>query len=371
MRWGSDAPGGVNRLLERACAAGLVPGAVAAWSRAGESSEAAVGRASLRPQPRPATPESVYDLASLTKPIATTTLLLLARREGRIDLDWPVVRLLPEARGQRTAELPVGALATHTAGLPAWKPVYAMATEQGTDAVRTLVGIAPEQAPGEDVVYSCLGFLLLGMMLERAFDEPFDVLFRERVAQPCGCAAEIGYRRTPFGGPTAGGAAEPTVERDLVAAAGGEPRLVPPLAAGYPDDGNARWLDGVAGNAGLFGTARGVLAVARQYLQAGGTDELLTPAEVALAVRNHTPGRSQARGLGWQLAATPGCSAGPDLNPTAFGHTGFTGTSLWIDPARAAILVLLSNRNHPAHRGVDLRPLRRRFHSIAVAASIT
>ena len=127
-----------------------------------------------------------------------------------------------------------------------------------------------------------------------------------------------------------------------------------------------RFLGGVAGNAGLFGTIRGVLGLARALQTPG---DLLTGDEIGLATRNHTPGLGQARGLGWQLASSPGCSAGPALSTGAFGHTGFTGTSLWIDPERRLAIALLANRVHPGHRPTDLHPLRRRFHQLVVQAS--
>jgi CubicO group peptidase (beta-lactamase class C family) len=146
--------------------------------------------------------------------------------------------------------------------------------------------------------------------------------------------------------------------------AGFDPDFVPAYEAGFPDDGNSRFLGGVAGNAGLFGTAAGVLALTAEYLP--GSGRLLTKSEVAEATSNHTEGKEQARGLGWQLAASPGCSAGPGLPPKAFGHTGFTGVSTWFDPLRREGWVLLTNRLHPGGRASDLHPLRRRFHSLAV-----
>ncbi len=136
-----------------------------------------------------------------------------------------------------------------------------------------------------------------------------------------------------------------------------------PRSQGEPDDGNSRFFGGVAGNAGLFGTARGVLALAWTYLGAG---EFLDRGGDRTATADHTPGLEAARGLAWQLATSPGCSAGSALDPTAFGHTGFTGTSLWVDPTRGMAMTLLANRVHPGHRPTDLHPLRRRFHQLVV-----
>ena len=131
------------------------------------------------------------------------------------------------------------------------------------------------------------------------------------------------------------------------------------------DDGHARGLGGVAGNAGLFGTAAAVARLAAEYLPGGG--EVLGADDAELATRLRTPGSGQARGLGWQLAATPGCSAGPALPPNAFGHSGFTGSSVWADPETSAVLVLLGNRLHRGALTPDLHPLRRRFNTLAAA----
>jgi len=135
------------------------------------------------------------------------------------------------------------------------------------------------------------------------------------------------------------------------------------MADAQPDDGNARFLGGVAGNAGLFGSARGVSLLAAEYLPGGG--RLLTSEEAELATTSATGGLEQERGFGWQLASTSGCSAGAGLSPRSFGHTGFTGVSVWADPSTRGVFVLLTNRNHPEQREIDLHPLRRRFHVLA------
>ena len=144
---------------------------------------------------------------------------------------------------------------------------------------------------------------------------------------------------------------------------GYDPRWIPPLAPGNPDDGNARFLGGVAGNAGLFGTARGVAILASEFLPGGGA--LLSADEAAAATSLRTTGLEEARSWGWQLASTSGCSAGEALSEGSFGHTGFTGVSVWCDPVTRGVFVLLTNRNHPSQRGNDLHPLRRRFHALA------
>jgi serine-type D-Ala-D-Ala carboxypeptidase len=351
----------VAQLLGAAVRAGLAPGAVAAWVRVGESapSAAATGTADLGPPPAPATADTVFDLASLTKPLATATLVLLARRGGRLDLDTRVGRLLPELAARPLGERSVLDLLTHGSGLPAWAPLYALCRGR-RERLAAVLGELPLAPAGRQVVYSCPGFITLGLALETLHGRPLDRLFAEAVAAPLGLGLGFGPRP---GDRIAAGATAPGAERRLVAERGLDETWIPATGPGLPDDGNARFLGGAAGNAGLFGRVLEVLALASVYLPGGG---LLTDEERALATGNHTSGLGQARGLGWQLASSPGCSAGASLAPEAFGHTGFTGTSLWVDPTRRLIAVLLTNRTHPGHREVDLHPLRRRFHDLLV-----
>jgi len=392
----------VRVLLERAVRAGQLPCASAAWQLGvGQLGvgQLGVGQLGGGPEPeqvhlgpvsvrtgRPARgagapiaavgPSTWFDLASLTKPLVTTTLMLQAAREGRVCLDGRLEDHLPEARNTAIGRASLLQLLSHTAGLPAWLPLYALA--RPSTALSCLCAIEPASPPGERVEYSCLGFILLGILLERALDTPLEEAFVARALRPLGLEAELGFRPGRLAcTDLAEGAIEPDAERLMVREKGLDPDLVPRMELGMPDDGNARFLGGVAGNAGLFGTARGTLALARHLLgwlladysgeeQAG----ILTVAEMKLATLPHSPqGDPAHRGLGWQLAPSVGCSAGPGLSAASFGHTGFTGASLWIDPFRGLVAVLLANRNHPTHRGVNLHPLRRRFHSILTQTS--
>ncbi len=362
----------VSGLLRRAVAAGMVPGAVAAWGSPDRLRVVAVGRGRIVGGVEDAAPETRYDLASLTKPLATVTLLLLARRELGLDLDAPLAEILPETRGRWLGEVPLWRLATHTAGLPAWAPLYALASGRRDRVLEALLALEPVAPPGAAVVYSCPGFVLLGLALERIWGgRDLARLFADLVAAPLGVARTVGFAAAlPPGAPVAGGARSPAAELGQLEALrrqGWRLSPVPPPPGVLPDDGNARFLGGAAGNSGLVGTAAAVARIAAEYLPGGGS--LLRSGDAALATRCRTAGLGQARGLGWQLAATPGCSAGPTLPPEAFGHTGFTGTSLWVDPHRRVVAVLLSNRHHPAHRGVDLHPLRRRFNALAVSCA--
>jgi len=353
----------VRLLIERGIRAGSAPGVVAAWQSTIDQtpSTVAIGRASVKPRSTPSAPETWFDLASLTKPLVVGTLTLLFMRDGALAPDTAVGEVLPEASRSPVGDRLVRQLLTHSSGLPAWEPLYTLAGGNAGDALDALIGMTIGE-PDTHVVYSCPGFILLGMMIEKFAGAGLAELFSRRVVEPLGLVGELGYR--PGSNlPLAGGATAPVAERCLHAERGLESDHIPAIFPGKPDDGNSRFLDGVAGNAGLFGTAKGVLALAMVYL---GVGEFLTPEEIELATTDHTPDLEQRRGFGWQLAGSPGCSAGPALDPAAFGHTGFTGTSLWIDPIKGLAMTLLANRVHPGHRPTDLHPLRRRFHHLVV-----
>jgi serine-type D-Ala-D-Ala carboxypeptidase len=350
----------VPELLQRAVQAGLAPsfvGLVVADEGSGLcwcEGVAELGAARV-------SAETLYDLASLTKPLVTTTLALLAMREG-LELDAPLGDLVPELATGPWAGVDVAGVLTHTAGFPAWAPLYLDRCDR-EGYLEALDRVAPGSGPGQSVVYSCLGFIALGIALERAAGADLESLFSELVSEPLGLVGELCFA-PGLDASLARGEREPFVERALLAQmglSGAPPGVLPGVAS--CDDGHARGLGGVAGNAGLFGTAAAVAQLALEYLPGGGA--LLAAEEAALATRCWTPGLEQERGLGWQLAPTPGCSAGPALSARAFGHTGFTGTSLWVDPEDRTVAVLLCNRLHPGGRTPDLGPLRRRFNSLS------
>ncbi|HPC83460.1 MAG TPA: serine hydrolase domain-containing protein [Thermoanaerobaculaceae bacterium] len=358
----TDRDTGVGVLLARATAAGLACGWVAAALSEGEEGPYWVsGRRAIDGDEVRA--DLWYDLASLTKPLVTATLLLLARRDG-LELATPLAELLGELDGSPWGRVTLEQCATHTAGFPAWEPLYTAGTGAAAYLER-LAGIPPAAAPGERCVYSCLGFVALGLALERAAGADIATLAEELLVEPLGLQGECGFA-PGRGVEVAAGEREWWVEQGLLAERG--LAVAPPVGRedAWPcGDGNARGLGGAAGNAGLFGSAAAVARLAAEYLPGGG--EILTAEEADLATRCRTAGLAQARGLGWQLASTPSCSAGPALSPEAFGHTGFSGVSVWVEPARRLVLVLLGNRLHPGGRTPDLHPLRRAFHRLARA----
>ena len=352
----------VHELLQRGVGAGVAPAAVAEWGRVGgEPRNEVVGSARQVPVRQPASDRTWFDLASLTKPLVTTTLAMIAFRKGELALETTVGEMLSECRGASVGDLNVRQLLTHTSGLPAWLPLYCLAEGDPGRLEERLGSVRLVEAPGSRVVYSCVGFVILGMILERTFGSDLSSVFRHEVTGKLGIDDELGFCPDSVTHSLSGGAAFPVAESRLLHQLGFDRRWIPPTAPGLPDDGNARFLGGAAGNAGLFGTAVGVFGLAKEYL--GGT--LFDREEIEIATTLRTEGFEQARGLGWQIASSPGCSAGSSLSPRAFGHTGFTGVSVWIDPEIEGVFVLLTNRNHPGQRENDLHPFRRRFHTIA------
>lgn len=333
--------------LDREVEAGSFPGAVALVGSSDSVGEvAAAGHAVVEPERIPATPETVYDLASLTKPLVCGGLLAAAR--PRLDLAAPPGRYVPGWNATRFEGITIGMLVDHTSGLPAWRPLYAQG--EGPAAYRrSLAAIEPEARPGERVIYSDLNFLLLGDILETHFSAPLDAAFEDLVRRAAGGGASfLPDRSLPF----AATERDDATERRMAAEQGvAYPRFRTGVVRGEVHDGNAFRRGGVAGNAGLFGTARDVWELARPWLD---------PSRRELTA-DRTPALPEARGVAWQGSRGAG-SAIPSMPASAFGHTGFTGTSVWVDPERGRISILLTNRIHPEVRGSDFNAVRRRFH---------
>ena len=325
----------------------------------------ALGESVREPEILAASRETLYDLASLTKPLATALLAVRLQAGGRLALDDRLDRHLPEwrAAGDERSEVTLLDLLAHRSGLPAWDPLYLHSTEVAgrIDRLRTIPLVHP---PLQDVNYSCLDYILLGFALARAGGAPLDHLFRDTVV-------------APLGGPEILFTPPRETRRRIAATEHGNEReraLAGPAGDGYNEwrrgiiwgevhDNNAHTLGGVAGNAGLFGTAGAVHVLATEFLPGG--KGLLGAEERALFGHNFTRGQGQHRAVGFQLASSPGSSAGPALSPRSFGHTGFTGTSVWIDPDSRRVYVLLTNRVHPRFHDLDMNAVRRQFHVLA------
>ena len=341
----------VERFFAEELERGSFPGGVALLATADEILETvSAGMAVVEPRRLPASAETLYDLASLTKPLCSGA---LATAQPDLALGSPPGRYLPEWKQTRYEGITVESLLTHTSGLPAWFPLYTRG--EGAAAYRkALAAIELEARPGERVIYSDLNFLLLGEILEGLYSAPLDRSFADLVEGPASSAARFSPASPEE---TAATEKEDATDRAMTAALGlSYPRFRTGVVWGQVHDGNAFRRGGVAGNAGLFATARDVWALARRWL----ADDR----EPWRADR--TPSLSEARGLAWQ-GARGADSAIPRMSPRAFGHTGFTGTSLWIDPDANRIWILLTNRVHPVVRDATFNEVRRRFHQAARA----
>lgn len=294
---------------------------------------------------------TLFDLASLTKVLATARAGALALREG-LEWDRRVGDYLPDFRRTRFEDLRVRSLATHTSGLPSWRPLYASGF--GAAAYReTLARLEPESRPGAAVLYSDLGALVFGEILEAVLSDPLDRIFGSEIAPAAGAGARFGpIPAEQDVAPTEeGNRYEKALCESLGIAFDG---FRNELIRGEVHDGNAFYRGGVAAHAGLFGTAEDVWKLTRPWLTQG--REFLI---------DQTPGLPESRGLFWQRKRGAG-SAIDDFGENTFGHTGFTGTSVWADPGRERIYVLLTNRVHPEVKPGDFHEVRRRFHRAAI-----
>jgi CubicO group peptidase (beta-lactamase class C family) len=328
------------RTLDSAIAAGAAPGAVLAVSVGGRHFEHAIGQLAVD-DPRPPDGRTIYDMASLTKVVALTTLAMMAVEENRIALDSPVVHYLPEfARGSgEKSRVLVRDLLLHDSGLPP-DPIPPLWKHPGSrhSGLTEALGANLETVPGARMVYSDLGAITLATIIERQYHERIDRLFAERVARP------LGFTRMRF--------LPPRQWRDEIAST--EIEAVPgrPTTAlrGEVHDENAWRLAGVSGHAGLFSDADDLLRFG-EWVLAGSLRRtvpgaLQPPTELATwSVRQNQP-EGSSRALGWDTPSE-NSSAGHYMSASAFGHTGYTGTSIWIDPTRDIVIVLLTNRVNP------------------------
>lgn len=294
---------------------------------------------------------TIYDIASLTKVVATTTAVMLLVEDGRLDVDAPVARYLPEFSGGPKDRVTVRHLLTHTSGLPAG----AGAPGTPSQALRALIRTPLEAAPGERMVYSDVGFVVLWAAAERAAGEPLDALLQARVYRPLGM---LSTRFNPGG--EACDRCSPSYRKD-----DGTP------VRGKVHDPTARKLGGVAGNAGLFSTAADLARFAAMLAEGGELEGVHVFREET--IRQFTAKQPAAgnRALGWETPKESGGSAGAQVSRKAFGHTGFTGTSLWVDPERGTWTVLLANRTFDPHASNRIQALRRAVNDrVAEAAEL-
>ncbi|MFC5829142.1 serine hydrolase domain-containing protein [Nonomuraea insulae] len=346
----------VRRLLARARDEGEFSGA--AWAYGGSSGPVEQGTlGTLSRDGGPAGEDTLWDLASVTKPIVGLAVMALVE-SGELTLDDPVAFHLPEYAGTDKAGVTVSELLTHTSRIPGQQPLYRRCATR-EELLDALVHLPLREE--RRVEYSSQGFMILGMIAESAAGSPLDHLVRERVTAP------LAMDGTRFLLP----------ERDHARAAATEDcpwrgRVV----QGTVHDENAEVLGGVAGHAGLFGTVADLAGLGRWLCRGGGGGlggsgsagggGPLAPRTLAVMTGTRTGGRA----LAWQAHQPPLSSGGDLLTASAYGHNGFTGTSLWVDPELDFFAVLLTNRVHPARTSDAIARIRRTFHNVAVTEAL-
>ena len=332
----------------------------------------ALGDAVREPESRAATLETIYDLASLTKPLVTGLLCAQLVELGELTLDSSVANYLLEFDRPDKNRITIRELLTHTSGLPAWRPLYLLAVEKES-ALASIANETLDARPGEQVIYSDLGFIVLGFLLERLMGSRLDELALNRIVKPLelqhtffnpAAATRTGVAACETGNAYERDMCEKSFSVESIASYHGWRKEV---VWGDVHDGNAHFLGGTAGHAGLFSTAHETLRLANQFI--AGQSQLLSSETCQLFQQNMTEGMNEARSFAWQLAATKDSTRGPSLPSDAFGHTGFTGTSCWIDAHRERVFILLTNRTHArALPFANINAVRREFHKLAVAA---
>lgn len=354
----------IDEAVARAIEAKAIPGAVVLVARNGHVVHArAFGHRALVPEPEPMTRDTLFDLASLTKPVATATSAMILVERGKLKLDDELRTLLPEFDNHEKGAITVEQLLRHRAGFIPDNPLSDY--QDGPEAAwRRLAEIDLKAAPGARFIYSDVGFLILGRIVEKVAGTPLDEFARREVFEP------LGMTDTRFRPIREGGASD---DADLARIAPTEPDEHGRMLRGVVHDPRARLLGGVAGHAGLFGTADDLAVYAQMLLDPGllpsGRMPLHGKSVAAMIDSGDTPG-GQRRGLGWDIATGYGAPRGDRFPLGSFGHTGFTGTSLWIDPASRITVVILTSRLHPDGKGPTPNRLRSEIATIVAEANV-
>lgn len=392
----------VEKLMEEGIERGIYSGAVLGTaSKDKQFYLKAVGHSRLKPDSRPLKEDDIFDLASLTKPTVTATGILYLVQEGKISLDESVANYLEDLKYTKKKQITFRHLLTHTSGLPGWLPTYAIANSR-EEAIKLIKDIDLIYSPGERVEYSDLGFMLLGHLIEKITDKVLEEFAAENIFDPLNMEdtfykayskKDLDHNRIVYN------ERDSLTEKGMCARGGysfdGWREGFEP---GYPNDGNCRYsFNCVSGHAGLFSKVEDMLVFGQNWLKSIlGEQSLLAPAVARLAVKNHTKDLKANKGLGWFIVdnglknvggtfhtssevtfkltspypqVVPN-SSGELFSDQAFGHTGFTGTSLWIDPERNLIIVFLTNRLHPK-ASTGIQNIRARINNLILSSIIT
>jgi serine-type D-Ala-D-Ala carboxypeptidase len=314
----------------------------------------------------PIIPDTLFDLASLTKVVATTTMAMILYERGLLDLESPVTGVVPEFLSHssgdpdpRRSAITFRMLLSHSSGLPAHEKFYLQAKSRA-DLLRAVFTVPLTADPATRAEYSDIGFIVLGIALERIAEERLDIFCQREIFGP------LGMTRTMFN-PTAEmrGKIPPTADerddREYNLRSTFRNRII----QGEVQDENAFVLGGIAPHAGLFSTAEDLARFAHTMLQGG--NPILRSETVALFTHRELTPEGTSRALGWDTPSSPSQS-GNHFGPASFGHLGYTGTSLWINPARKLSITLLTNRTWPDCSNLAIKQVRPKFHDAVIEA---
>jgi beta-N-acetylhexosaminidase len=349
-------------VVDQGVANDAFPGAVVAVGYKSQLAVHAAGKLTRDPDSPPVTPDTMYDMASLTKVVVTTTSVMLLVQQGRLNLDLPVARYIPEFADYSKsdpdpswrARITVRMLMLHDSGWPAHRDFYKVGKDY--DSVVPLVIAEPLiHEPGTQVEYSDLNFIILGEIIQRLTGDTLDDFAKDNIFTPLGMTESM-YN-------------PPRALRSNVAPTENDTTYRNRLLQGEVHDENAWAMGGVSGNAGLFSSVRDASIFSQMLLNGGiyAHKRILNRSTIAQFTGRVNIGDS-ARTVGWDVPTPPNSSGGHLLSASAFGHTGFTGTSIWIDPEKQLFVVLLTNRVNPTRANEKIRQVRPALHDAVITS---
>ena len=299
----------------------------------------------------PVSADTIFDLASVSKAVASTSMAMVLYERGLLDLDMAVASIVPEfAGGPDRAEVTVRMLLAHSSGLPAYERLFLRAKSR-PELLQAAFGVPLSAPPNSRTEYSDIGFIILGVVLERLADENIDSFCQREIFGP------LGMSHTSFN--------PPSNWRSVIPPTADDQTFRHRVIQGEVQDENASVLGGVAGHAGLFAPTLDLAIFANCLLQGG--RPVLRPETVALFTRRELTPEGTSRALGWDTPSPPS-QAGTHFSTKSFGHLGYTGTSLWIDPQRQISITLLTNRTWPDCSNQTIKEVRPRFHDAVMEA---